>query len=442
MADVFHKLKQYTFLNALLNRRSRRFGLGGHLDGGPLDHKSIHSSKPLSMEEEAALAFAACGITGSVLGDLPYQAGTEPESGGGNIMVHFVGRTVPSADAVHMVTVFMINNKGAWMLKRPQDFPRADLPALIQMAQEGRLLDLFERSKVQVAEGRLDIPRDVPYMAPFNKWSANVPGSTYFLLVNDLTALYIDVLLSGFGKEYGYYLIDDRKCFLPAGIAKYSRSKGRDLYDDPDKGRVAPVSLVETWLCEFASIEQGAIIQNLGLMSQALGVGGFPHFVGHPYIWFQALGFQMEYIPFSRAMGASFPMKLLLKAKKKDLPLPTPVGLELNGTPLLTPFCPPNYPNMKEAVQAFVNYKYAKGTGTLRDGGTTTAWKDGKQIQEGIPPYSAQAINATIDYCEYIYQRYGRFPGTTGPFRTVMAYQAHNLDQDFYRRFYHPNVLP
>lgn len=46
-----------------------------------------------------------------------------------------------------------------------------------------------------------------------------------------------------------------------------------------------------------------------------------------------------------------------------------------------------------------------------------------------------------VDYCEYIYDRYGRFPAACGPFRTVLAYQAHRLDCDFYARFYRPECI-
>jgi hypothetical protein len=41
-----------------------------------------------------------------------------------------------------------------------------------------------------------------------------------------------------------------------------------------------------------------------------------------------------------------------------------------------------------------------------------------------------------IPYCDYLYRRYGRFPPGSGPFRTVLAYQAHHLDPDFYEIFY------
>ena len=61
----------YPLLDALIERRSRRFGKGLHLDGGPLSYRSALPPQPLQVEEEAALAFAACGITGYGLADLP-----------------------------------------------------------------------------------------------------------------------------------------------------------------------------------------------------------------------------------------------------------------------------------------------------------------------------------------------------------------------------------
>jgi hypothetical protein len=72
----------------------------------------------------------------------------------------------------------------------------------------------------------------------------------------------------------------------------------------------------------------------------------------------------------------------------------------------------------------------------LRDGGAASAWRDGSKVQAGIPLYSDRAIEATIAYCDYVYRRYGRFPANSGPFRTLLAYQAHHLDRDFYERFY------
>ena len=435
------QLARYPLLDALIERRSRRFGSGMSLNGGPLAYSSARPPQPLSLEEEAALAFAACGITGQALAELPYQAGETPETGGGNIMTHFVGRTVASGDAMHNATLFVINDEGVWMLKRPQDYPRAEIARLSQAAREHELVELYEESRIRIAEERLDVPRELPFVPPFNKWSANLPGTTYFLPVAECTALYINILLSAFDEEFGYFIVDERNRFRPPGIAKFARSKGGHLHDDPKEGRFATVGFMETWLYEFAAIEQGGMLQNLALMTQALGLGGFPHFAAHPFIWFQTLGFRMQEIPFSRTIGAGTVTKGLMKTLNEDLPVPTAVGLEQDGEVLIKPFCPPYYRSMEEAVLAFVDYKYAQGKGTFRDGGATTAWRDGARVQAGIPTYSDEAIAATIAYCEYVYERYGRFPANSGPFRTVLAHQAHHLDPDFYEQFYRHGIL-
>jgi hypothetical protein len=72
----------------------------------------------------------------------------------------------------------------------------------------------------------------------------------------------------------------------------------------------------------------------------------------------------------------------------------------------------------------------------MRDGGGDSAWREPAKVQAGIPPHSDRTIAATIAYCDYVYRRYGRFPAGCGPFRTVLAHQAHHLDTGFYDRFY------
>lgn len=439
--DFGDRLARYPLLDAMVERRSRRFGRGMRLNGGPLAYTSTHTPKPLTLDEEAALAFAACGITGYALAELPYETGDVPDASSGNIMTHFFGRTVASGDAMHYVIVFVLNDEGAWMLRRPQDYPRAEIPALVEAARDHKLVELYERSRVRIADRRLDVPREVPFVAPFNKWAANLPGTTYFLPVNEFTAIYINVLLSALSEEFAFFVVDERRRFQPAGIAPFARSRGGHLYDDPGAGRLATIGFLESWLCEFAAIEQGGMLQNLALMTQALGLGGFPHFAAHPFIWFHTLGFRMEDIPFSRTVGAGPLMKGLLKAFGKDNPVPTAVGLEQSGEVLIKPFCPPYYRTMEEAVLAFVDYKYAQGRGTFRDGGAVTGWRDGAAVQARIPRYSDKAIAATIAYCEYVYRRYGRFPAMCGPFRSILAHQAHHLDLDFYEKFYRPDAV-
>ena len=57
-------------------------------------------------------------------------------------------------------------------------------------------------------------------------------------------------------------------------------------------------------------------------------------------------------------------------------------------------------------------------------------------MQAVIPRYSDNAIAATIACCKYVHEQYGRFPASSGPFRTAPVYQAHRSDMEFYSRFY------
>ena len=97
----------------------------------------------MSLEEEAALAFAGCGITGPVLAELPYDSGDVHEAGGGNIMINLVGRTVASGDAVHAVALLVINDERAWMLKRPQDYPRTEIAELARAGRGHEFVRLY-----------------------------------------------------------------------------------------------------------------------------------------------------------------------------------------------------------------------------------------------------------------------------------------------------------
>ena len=110
----------HALLDILRGRRSRRFGLGMKMVNGPLAYESRHPGVPLTEEEEALLAFAACGVTGYALADLVYERGH-----GGTIMAGLLGRTIPSGDAIQTVALVVMNREATYYLKRPQDFSDA-----------------------------------------------------------------------------------------------------------------------------------------------------------------------------------------------------------------------------------------------------------------------------------------------------------------------------
>src|SRR5258707_148798 len=131
--DLTERMSHYPLLEALITRRSRRFAKGLRLNGGPLAYASAQAPEPPSMNAEAAPAVAARRITGPVL--------ARPE-----------GR-----------------------------------PLRARARQFGAL---YERSRIRIADRRVDVPRTPPWTPPFNKWSANQPGTTYFLPAGELSQFY------------------------------------------------------------------------------------------------------------------------------------------------------------------------------------------------------------------------------------------------------------
>src|SRR5258707_14387150 len=129
-ADLPDSVSGYPLLTALRERRSRRLGLGMKIPAGPLAFESRHQPKPLSEDEEAALVFAACGITGHALADLCYANG-----GGGNIMGGLIARTIASGDGLQTVALIITNDEATWLIRRPSEMPTSSIPELIDMAR-------------------------------------------------------------------------------------------------------------------------------------------------------------------------------------------------------------------------------------------------------------------------------------------------------------------
>jgi hypothetical protein len=425
-----------TLFEVLLNRRSRRVGLGMSIPAGPFEYTSPHKPVPLTEEEEAALAFAACGVTGYALADLSYGAGQ-----GGTMLVGRLGRTVASPDAVNAVAVLVTNDRGTWLLKRPQDFAADEFLELVRLARDGALTELYRRARIQLSDRRTAPPLDPGHNFSINRWSLYAPGTTYFLPIIETTALTINALLELFGEEMGVFLRDERAWFRPAGVGRFARSKGGHLHDDPRDLRSATIQMMETALLESMATEHGMVLQNLALMTEALGLGGFPNFARHEYSWFKAAGFRMNTMTASRYAGAPWFLSAPARWMGKDPSIAYPVGLERDSRVLLQPFCPPYYKSMEDAVLAFVQTKFG-AEGSYRGGAQQSTWRDAASCGAKIPAPSDAAVQATIAYCDYVFRRYGRFPAYTAPFRTIIGFQVCRVDVDFYDRFYDPGVLP
>jgi len=320
--------------------------------------------------------------------------------------------------------VIVTNDHATYLLKRPQDFPAHDIPDLVRLARHKALVELYRCSRVKLKDGRTEPPLDEKHNFSINKWSLYAAGTTYFLPIIETTALTINALLELFDEAMGVFVRDERARFRPAGLAKFGRSQGGHLHDDPKEMRTATIQAVETSLGESMATEQGMVLQNLSLATQALGLGGFPNFARHEYSWFRALDFKMGSMPASRYAGAPRLLSTLAGLFGRDVEIPFPLGLERDGAVLLKPFCPPYYKSMESAARAFVEMKFGP---------------NGIYRNQGAP--SENAIQAAVAYGEYVYQRYGRFPAYAAPFRTVIGFQVCRPDPDFYQKFYSDDRL-
>lgn len=429
------KFRGHPLIDALSQRRSRRFSLGMKMASGPLAFHSQQAPLPLTEEEEALLVFAAAGITGHALLDLNFDAAQ-----GGAIVARALGRTIASGDAIQTVSLVVTNDAATYLIKRPQDFSAGEVPQLIESAQQGDYSLLYRQSRIKIKDRRA-APPVVPFFnVNVNRWSLYAPGTSYFLPINELTFMYINGLLEIFNEHTGAFVVDERANFQPAGLRKFGRSRGGHLIDNPASGRVLTVQRLETMVTELVTAEQGMMLQNLGLMAQALGVGGFPNFAEHEYAWFQALDFRMGAMNVGRYLGANRLMRSVMSLLGRNHEVPYALGLERDGKILLQPYCPPYYPTMREAVQAVLDVKFGP-QGLFRGGAQNSAWRDPEKISNTVSDIRDGAIAATVAYCEYLHARYGRFPAYLPPFRTVLGFQAGHLDVDFYDRHYRAEAL-
>jgi hypothetical protein len=419
---------------ALRSRRSRRFELGMRMDG-PLSFESHHDPVPLTEEEQAILAFAASGITGHALNDLTLGAGQ-----GGSMMSGLVGRTVSSADAVQSAALLVIDDTGTWLLRRPQDLDAAGLTDAIDLSRRGDLVAMYRLLRVRLSEQRARIPQEPPSTVALNRWSLNAPGSTYFLPIRDVGYVMINGLLEFLNEDSRLFFVDDRATYRPAGLCRFSRRRGGHLLDDLRLGRVVPIEAAERVVSEIVTVEVGMMLQNLGLACEALGIGGFTNFALVDGGWLEALGFRTMSMPASRFLRVPFPVRAALRLRRQDVAMRYPIGLEVEGETILRSYAPPYFPSMRAAVEAVVERKFG-AQGIYRGRATQSAWRDPTEVSEGIVDISDPAIEATVAFCEYVFDRYGRFPAYLAPFSTFVGFQAGHLDTDFYDRHYRPEVL-
>jgi hypothetical protein len=415
----------FTFpaLEAIFTRRARRFALGATITG-PLAFSSDKQPVPLASEEEAILVAAATGITGVVREEWPFRTG-DGEATGADKLASFTGRSFPSPLAIHGTELFWTNDEGVFVLPQRDRVPERYLQLQTQ-AERGELY----RSAIKLQEGRLEIPRRRPNLFKFNEWLVNTEGATVFIPVSDVTRQCISAMLLYFDRPHGYYIVD-----------KY-------LGNDPLRAYVEsglldpahPVDLAdfERWqMVDMNGVEEGLMIQNLMIATQALGIGGHPFSGGKGRV---TLGGQRQW----EAIGGEGPCGSLgfsFHRVPDDAPVGAceeiPVGLD----GIFEGACPPYHADMGAAVDFVLEQRWgAEGIFSAPER-RPIPWRS-SEIAHAVPRPSDEAVEATKTLCRYIWNTYGRFPATLDPFLMTVWYQAAHLDIEFYDRYYPPEALP
>jgi hypothetical protein len=386
----------YPLFEALYGRRSRRFGLGFEMPEGPFRYTSAHAPVPLTELEEALLVGAGAGFSGLAFWDLPTPPPYPRRS----------GRTFPVTRGGGHTALFITNDDGFYVL---DDNVAASKLREIETAEErGKLLDLYRTQRRTLRAGRLDIPRRAPTISAHDHWDSNRPGSTLFLPVCDvsaelisLIAQFVDPALRRYAPASGgTNIVDDRHGFRPAGTERWLKSGFLNA------DQVLPLSVLERQACYYVFSEPAAICQNMLLATEALGLGGWKH-----------CGFL--------SLGILEPMGFRIVADGAASGFGNPVGLD----GVFEASCPPYYPTMDAAVDAFFSRR--------ADEAPAVPHRMSEQAHRaGAVRVSAEGLACTKAVCNYIYDTYGRFPGATDAMHLPWVMQVHHIDTDYYNRFF------
>lgn len=406
-------LKQATdfpLFSALFGRRSRRFGWGMEIPRGPLKFKSEKTPVPLDDFERSLLIAAGLGVSGWHNG-IPYS---DAEAGLCTYSARYTGRTFPAAAGIGNADLFYTEDSGTYFVSTRDATHDGNWQADDRLTDAEKLIATVRSHTRQLADKRVELPRGEPHFSAHNNWNSNVPGSTVFIPVANVSEELLGFLFIVAGS--GYTVWDDVNG-RPAGeLDAYFKSG----LINPEKKY--PLSYMEQYILSCCAVEMGDMGHNIALALQAIGLGG----------WFYS-----GISPFSLMGAAAAKGVAGLGFKFETNPkwgVPNPVGLD----GVYEGYCPPYHKDMRAAVQAYYDLKFAQG-GTY-DPTSPGPFRDNAAIKGGAVPPEPELVEAVIAIADYIYTTRGKFPGSVPTIFTRFYTQAHRLETDFYDKFYAPGA--
>lgn len=397
----------FPFFDALVDRRSRRVGLGMSTGVDPADYHSPYEAVPLSELEEALLVTAATGVTGIALGDLVHPDGL-------GALVRWSSRAFPSPCNNQGTELFFTNDDGTYYVDVPALVPSPDEIAVDPADHEAslaRMVDLYRRARVKIGDGRAELPTGPPGLFAFNAWNANQPGTTLFIPITDMTVEYLNVLFVYLDATQRVTLVDETNGRRPAGLEPWVTS-GR-----LDASRQMGIVQFEQRLLGIKATEAAFMTQNMAFAQQCLGLGGFTYSAYNSH-WVLG-GMDVAGLGFRFATS-----------KAGEL---VPVGRD----GLYEAFVPEYHGDTDGAVDAFLASKYA-----AHDPSTTKAFTEPQAVMAGVSRPDDETVELVKSYVRYVHETFGRFPAYLDPMYMRIVSQAHHVDPDYYAEHHLPGALP
>lgn len=292
-----------------------------------------------------------------------------------------------------------------------------DAPALAQRREDGslsfeELLTALRPRVNKIRDGRLGLPAEVPYTEAHNTWVFNHPGTLVVIPIGDLSQHVLLALC--YLLQNGIVLTDDvMKRSIP-GIEKFKNIV--------DVNNTWPLSWVEVWSLSELTAELSISCYAGMLMLQAMGLGGW---VLNGADIFSVLGASRD--PKVPGLGFRYDTD-------ERWTNPNPTGLK----GVMEGYCPPHYADMRAAVEALCDRKFGPGGPFNPD--TPGLWKDSPKVRSAAQVHSEEFRECVALQAQYIYDAYGKFPGTVPSIFLNTYLQAHHLDLDFYDEFYKPGA--
>ncbi len=398
----------FPLVNGIFGRRSRRFGFGMSIPGGPLAFTSHNEPLPLCDLELALLVSAATGVTGWNFG-IPYTLNQSEHLS--NYSLRLTGRTVPSAASICTSELFYTDDSGIYVV-RTRDITPEKLREFDKGDDVARIIGISQAATIQLSEERLSLPPEPPHYDEHNVWNSNRPGSTLFMPVGDVGQQLLAFLAMYVSN--GYTLYDDDRGCMGGNLEPYIQA---GVISDAPQMRFA-LSHIEQAAYATTAMELSTICQNIVLMMQAIGLGGWMYSGIFPY---SVLGaFADEGIS---GLGFRF-------TRSEEWVLPNPVGLD----GIYESLCPPYVTDMYEAAQRLAEQKF--GNSGTYDPATGGPFRKSSEIKATALPYSQEQIDCIGEMAQYIYTTYGRFPARFPTILMRIYAQAHHLELEFYDRFF------